>query len=499
LKESYPKTGEDEYSSKALLPKLKRSVRSKREERARLGEGENDKKKRRLRKARIHENQYYYVKNDTKGGYDRLPTNSILMGATADILMGNPNQFDLKTVLETSKPPADITSDESEDDTSKYLVKERIGGNLLCNRKTSRSRKLSAKREIEDEEPTMGERKKRLERTEEDIAEEDRMYKLLLTKIKKTTSIRNTSAKVLKAKVEGIMYDIIFNVENRRSMQCAYTIVALVNTREEIQDHLDQIQRTLDFQKSVMTSTKGHQSSSPHIPSPPKGKETPVKVTDKEYDGEDDSVLSSSSETIALQYPTLAEIDDLYGKYISENFISIIQHDKERMEKYCEMIYRVWKLLLCCENVLHDGKASSQFDKFALGFLYVLSEGDVSITNHRTEETIVLLKKDEWLKYALPSKTVLCDTHNNKFRKREVVEILSANSSFSWKSLQFSTRSKIYSSRSVSGCCERVRKMLSNYKWYAEDKALLQRYVSEFRTVQYIPLKRSSHGTRKGQ
>jgi hypothetical protein len=516
---------EEEYRNKELVPKLKRSVRSKREERKILGEEENDKKRRRLQEARIHENQYYYVKNDAKGGYDRLPTNSILMGSTADMLMGNPNQFDLKTVLETSKLPEDIDSHKlgkfgnndgaSSCTDSRFLTKKKeiIVGNLLCARKASRNvpEKLSAKLEIGDDIPVPHKHKNISERTEERFAEktkEDKMYKLLLKKIKKTTLSRNTNAKVLKHKVEHLMYDIIFNVDKRRNIQHAYTVVALVNTREEIKEYLNQIQKTLDFQKSVMVSTKGICKKVPY--SYPistgvstssegvdiKGKDMHEKDSDKGCDEESNSIILSSAETIELKCPKLSDIDDLYGKYLSDNIIPIIQHDKERTEKYCEMIYRVWELLLCCENVIHDKKASSQFDKFALGFLYVLSEGDVVITNHRTEETIVLLKKDEWLKYALPSKSVLRDTHNNKFRKREVANILSANMSFSYESLQFSTKSNVYSSRSVSSCCERVRKMLSNYKWYAEDKTLLQRYVSEFQKVQYIPLKKSTYPRR---
>ncbi|MHA1680636.1 MAG: hypothetical protein ACTSUE_06480 [Promethearchaeota archaeon] len=154
---------------------------------------------------------------------------------------------------------------------------------------------------------------------------------------------------------------------------------------------------------------------------------------------------------------TLGAIDDTFGRQLLRHGIQVIPTNEEKLRRYFNEIYYLWRLLMTSSYAGSLSNPKAQFDHFVLGVMYYLTEKDIVLCD------TVVMARDPWLKESLPKRKRLCENYASKLKKSEVARIIQRHTSLRMDMLTFSTPSRVYNTKFITHGITRVKNLVFHF------------------------------------
>jgi hypothetical protein len=181
---------------------------------------------------------------------------------------------------------------------------------------------------------------------------------------------------------------------------------------------------------------------------------------------------------------TLGAIDDVFGRQLLRHGIQVIPNNDEKLRKYSNEIYYLWRLLMTSSYAGSLSNPKAQFDHFVLGVLYYLAEKDIVLCDQ------VVMHQDVWLKDSLPRRKRLCENYSSKLKKSEVARIIQRKTDLKMSMLTFSTPSRVYNTKFITHGITRVKNLVMHFNQEMASRSISSGPSSES--------KKGGNSTRKG-
>jgi hypothetical protein len=367
-------------------------------------------------------------------------TDTVLMGRFADMLIGRPSTSSIYRIVqsEVSELPETIKREVPEKGMypvlqtpvqKNILQSKRIGGSGNSFTKVPeegfiKESPVSPNPRALSQKTNTKEFRGRLER--------------FLRWIDKKTLVFSDDMEQYKNSIRAVMKDLIFSSEKRKSMQTAYRIVSLVGTKDTVKTLACQASREL---KRVRE----------------KGERERKREREREFGEGTRTETETESLAKYRKTLTLGAIDDVFGQQLIRHGIKVIPNNEEKLRKYSNEIYYLWRLLMTSSYAASLKNPKAQFDHFVLGVLYLLAERNIVLCD------TVVMEHDPWLKEALPKRKRLCDNYTSKLEKNEVARLIQTQTNLSMDSLTFSTSCRVYNTKIITKGRTRVKDLISRF------------------------------------
>lgn len=506
--------------------KMQRNKRARKKEEGNEGDGVGDED--RNNKCDIfesesntqHDSEFKEMNNEEDNripDVDTEATDTVLMGSIADILIGKPSVSSIHRIVQSSDSLTDNNSAHtsinavekmSTTGKSKYVCTGDYSESFLSSShysessdrmssehskregdndeevvsgytrngsflQTPRHRNILRSKRIEDVRKSRRERKfhenlnrngvrseqraipNGCEDTEKTIEFRGRIERFIRW-IDKKTLVFSSDMNQYKNSIRTVMKDLIFSSDKRNSMKIAYRIVSLVGAKDNVKTRSCRASRFLR-QKSLLD-----------------------RRSQKRQRQEKDQKKTKKSFSKYHKSLTLGAIDDTFGRQLLQHGIKVIPNNEEKMRKYSNEIYYLWRLLMTSSYAASLYNPKAQFDHFVLGVLYYLSDRDIVLCDK------VVMAQDTWLKDSLPRRKRLCENYAGKLKKSEVARIIQKKTDLKMDMLTFSTPSRVYNTKFITNGITRVKNLVLHFN-------------QETASHQILPANGSKESTRENQ
>lgn len=420
----------------------------------------------------------------------------VLMGSIADVLLGSHSIDSLRNIM-VSEAINTVPRKEEEDNVQREMTQEanedihrmesalnNSGIDILGSKRT-RSRDLLRQKKREAVSPSLEKNERPFVRSEVNSFEFRKKMERMMQWIEQQSVVFSSDRSQYIRNIETVMDDLIFCQEKRKNMKMANRIIAQFSAQTAIQaracemnrDTRSLIEERTRIEKRKRKREKKKESSK--LEGIEAGGSTTTTTTTTVVHnvlGQGSTTTTTTSTTQILPSAVgkkrrretellnrhrkkmmLGKLDDCYANKIREGDIEVIQRDQQKIRKYSHKIYCLWRLLLTTTGSISMRNPKAQFDHFVLGVLYILSETDIVLCGE------VIIRKDEWLKRALPRVKTLCENFTNKLYKPKVVAALERKTLRRVESMNFSTPNRVYSTRIITRGKTRVNTLLKMF------------------------------------